>query len=132
MDVATFEDLIDRLGDDLSRWPDDQRLAAVQLLTVSVEAKALHEEASTLRQALATPTVRAPQGLVDRIVTAAAKLPREHSLPGAEPNDAPDSGEPAQQGKVLPALLLALCLLSALASSALMLDEPGWVVGRLL
>ena len=28
MDVATFEDLIDRLGEDLSRWPDDQRLAA--------------------------------------------------------------------------------------------------------
>ena len=77
MDVATFEDLIDRLGDDLSRWPDDQRLVAVQLLASSAEARALYEEASAVRRALSAPPVRAPAGLVDRIVIAAAKLPRE-------------------------------------------------------
>jgi hypothetical protein len=29
MDIAEFEDLIDRLGEDLSRWPAGQRQAAV-------------------------------------------------------------------------------------------------------
>ncbi len=70
MDVATFEDLIDRLGEDLSRWPDDQRLAAVQLLASSAEARVLYEQASAVRKALAAPPVRAPAGLIDRIVTA--------------------------------------------------------------
>ncbi|MGF6306715.1 hypothetical protein ABIB82_000862 [Bradyrhizobium sp. i1.8.4] len=133
MDVATFEDLIDRLGEDLSRWPDDQRLAAVQLLASSVEARTLYEEASAVRRALAAPPVRAPKGLVDRIVTAAAKLPQE-KLPqeptaGQAPsedqsNDAQGPGESAPHGKVLPALLLALCLLPALAPPVLMLGEP--------
>src|SRR5579883_1160048 len=58
MDVAMFEDLIDRLGEDLSRWPDDQRLAAEQLLATSVAARTLHEEACVLRKALSGPPVR--------------------------------------------------------------------------
>lgn len=138
MDVATFEDLIDRLGEDLSRWPDDQRLAAVQLLASSAEARTLYEQASAVRRALAAPPVRAPKGLADRIVTAAAQLPQrelpqedlpqasgsEPASPDAQPNDAQGPGESAQQGKVLPALLLALCLLPALAPPALMLGEP--------
>ncbi|WP_342727794.1 hypothetical protein AAFG07_14060 [Bradyrhizobium sp. B097] len=133
MDVATFEDLIDRLGEDLSRWPDDQRLAAVQLLASSAEARTLYEEASALRRALTAPPVRAPKGLVDRIVTAAAKLPQqalsevaapEPTQSEEQPNDAQAPGDAAQQGKVLPALLLALCLLPALAPPALMLGEP--------
>ena len=133
MDVATFEDLIDRLGEDLSRWPDDQRLAAVQLLASSVEARTLYEQASAVRRALAAPPVRAPKGLVDRIATAAAKLPQqappevaapEPTLSEEQPNDAQAPGDAAQQGKVLPALLLALCLLPALAPPALMLGEP--------
>ncbi|WP_343206174.1 hypothetical protein [Bradyrhizobium sp. OHSU_III] len=124
MDVATFEDLIDRLGEDLSRWPDDQRLAAVQLLASSAEARTLYEEASAIRRALTAPPVRAPNGLADRIVTAAAKLPREPAAPDDQPSDAEGSGESAPQGKVLPALLLALCLLPALTPPALMLAEP--------
>lgn len=143
MDVATFEDLIDRLGEDLSRWPDGQRLAAVQLLASSAEARTLYEQASAVRRALAAPPVRAPKGLADRIVTAAAQLPQrelpqedlpQEDLPQAsgsepasseaQPNDAQGPGESSQQGKVLPALLLALCLLPALAPPALMLGEP--------
>lgn len=133
MDVATFEDLIDRLGEDLSRWPDDQRLAAVQLLASSAEARTLYEAASAVRRALTAPPVRAPKGLLDRIVTAAAKLPQqelpqepasEPSAPEEQPNDAQAQGDSAQPGKVLPALLLALCLLPALAPPALMLGEP--------
>jgi len=133
MDVATFEDLIDRLGEDLSRWPDDQRLAAVHLLASSAEARTLYEAASAVRRALAAPPVRVPKGLVDRIVTAAAKLPQEKlpqepasepAPPEDRPNDAQVPGESAQHGKVLPALLLALCLLPALAPPALLLGEP--------
>lgn len=126
MDFATFEDLIDRLGEDLSHWPDDQRLAAVQLLASSAEARALYEEASAVRRALAAPPVRAPAGLLDRIVTAAAKLPKQPAAPPEDTaQDAQPSDEPAPGGKVLPALLLAFCLLPALAPASLMLDEPG-------
>ncbi|WP_363323422.1 hypothetical protein [uncultured Bradyrhizobium sp.] len=133
MDVATFEDLIDRLGEDLSRWPDDQRLAAVQLLASSAEARTLYEQASAVRRALTVPPVRAPKGLLDRIVTAAAKLPQQElpqepasgpASPEEQPNDAQAQGDSAQQGKVLGALLLALCVLPALAPPALMLGEP--------
>lgn len=124
MDIATFEDLIDRLGEDLSCWPDDQRLAAVQLLASSAEARTLYEEASALRQALKAPPVRAPAGLVDRIAAAAAKLPQQPAAVADEPKAAEASDETVPAGKVLPALLLALCLLPALAPPAL-LDEPG-------
>ncbi|MCP1968011.1 hypothetical protein [Bradyrhizobium elkanii] len=128
MDVATFEDLIDRLGEDLSRWPDDLRVAAVQLLASSAEARTLYEEASAVRRALAAPPVRAPKGLADRIVTAAAKLPQKPISGPApaddQPNDAQAPGRSAPQGKVLPALLLALCLLPAMTPPALMLGEP--------
>jgi hypothetical protein len=131
MDVATFEDLIDRLGENLSRWPDDQRLAAEQLLASSAEARTLHEEAVAVRRALAAPPVRAPQGLVDRIVTAAAKLPAEPAASDDEPAD-PSRDETLQPGKVLPALLLAIWLLPALAAPASMLDETGLSIGLLL
>jgi len=131
MDAATFEDLIDRLGDDLSRWPDDQRLAAVQLLASSAEARTLYEAASTVRRALAAPAVRAPKGLVDRIVTAAAKLPRDPAAPDNAPSDA-KPGVSVHPGKVLPALLLAFCLLPALSAPALMPDQPGLPLSLLL
>jgi len=34
MDVSEFEDLIDRLGEDMSHWPDGQRVAAEELLAI--------------------------------------------------------------------------------------------------
>jgi hypothetical protein len=74
MDVSEFEDLIDRLGDDMSRWPDDRRAAAEVLLGSSHEALRLLEDARTLRNALAGPPVRAPSGLADRIVNVASRL----------------------------------------------------------
>ncbi|WP_426443195.1 hypothetical protein [Bradyrhizobium genosp. P] len=104
MDVATFEDLIDRLGEDLSRWPDDWRLPAMQLLASSAEARALYEESSMVRRALAAPPVRAPAGLVDRIVFAAAKLPREPAAPEDQSKDAEAPAESVHPGKALPAL----------------------------
>ncbi|MCS3762683.1 hypothetical protein ML401_27900 [Bradyrhizobium sp. 62B] len=84
MDVTEFEELIDRLGEDLSRWPEDRRVAAQELLARSPAAQALLEEARTLRRALAAPTVRAPAGLADRIVAAAAKMKDDAAEPRTE------------------------------------------------
>lgn len=84
MDVTEFEELIDRLGEDLSRWPDDRRVPAEELLAHSAAARALLEEARTLRQALATPPVRAPSGLADRIFAAAAKMKGDTVEPRTE------------------------------------------------
>jgi hypothetical protein len=95
MDVSEFEDLIDRLGEDTSRWPDGQRVGADELLASSEAARTLLEEARTLRQALAAPAVRAPAGLVDRIFTA-AKLNAE--APRAEDEKASDPAGVAHPG----------------------------------
>jgi hypothetical protein len=74
MDVNAFEDLIDRLGEDMSCWPEAECAAAEQLLASSGEARALLEEACALRRLLAGPPIRAPAGLADRIAAAAARL----------------------------------------------------------
>ncbi|HEV2159058.1 hypothetical protein [Bradyrhizobium sp.] len=84
MDVTEFEELIDRLGEDLSRWPDDRRLPAEALLAQSSAAQALLDEARILRQALAAPAIRAPKGLADRIVAAAAKMKDDTAEPRTE------------------------------------------------
>ena len=115
MDVREFEDLIDRMGEDLSRWPDAQRVAALELLASSADARVLHDEARTLRQVLASPPVRAPAGLADRIVAAAGKLKAD---PVAAPADTETTTEPGAAGpsaKMLPVLLLAIYLLPLLA-----------------
>jgi hypothetical protein len=80
MDAVMFEDLIDRLGEDLSRWPSDQRLAAEQLLATSAAARTLYEEARMLRKALNAAPVGAPAGLADRIAAAAGRLKVELAL----------------------------------------------------
>ncbi|MCP3387309.1 hypothetical protein NLM27_00750 [Bradyrhizobium sp. CCGB12] len=84
MDVTEFEELIDRLGEDLSLWPDDRRSPAEDLLAQSSAAQALLEEARALRHALAAPPVRAPAGLADRIVAAAAKMNDDTAEPRIE------------------------------------------------
>ncbi len=126
MDVREFEDLIDRLGEDLSRWPDAQRLAAEELLASSAEARDLHDDARVLRQVLASPPVRAPAGLADRIVAAASKLTAEPATPPTNAETTTESGAAVQPGKVLPVLLLALCLWPMLAMTTIEQgDEPG-------
>ncbi|QOZ51123.1 hypothetical protein [Bradyrhizobium sp. CCBAU 53338] len=84
MDVTEFEELIDQLGEDLSRWPDDRRLPAEELLKHSSAAQASLEEMRVLRRALAAPPVRAPAGLVDRIAAAAAKMKSDTAEPRTE------------------------------------------------
>lgn len=83
MDVTEFEELIDRLGEDLSLWPDDRRLPAEELLARSSTAQALLEEARTLRQALAAPPVRAPAA------SPTASLPPPRKRKATLPSPAP-------------------------------------------
>lgn len=116
MDVKEFEDLIDRLGEDFSSWPEAQRLAAAELLASSAEARELHDDARTLREALAGPPVRAPAGLADRIAAAARRLKPEVATPTAEHEAATDSGDAVPAGKVLPVLLLSFIVWFLLAT----------------
>ena len=96
MDVTEFEDLIDRLGEDLTRWPEELRLAGEALLAASSEARALVEEARSIREALAASPVRAPAGLADRIAAAAAQQPAEPDAPSPEGEPKPDSADITQ------------------------------------
>lgn len=68
MDIPEFEDLLERLGDDLSTWPADRRDQAASLLRSSEQARAALAEAQQLRNALRSISTPAPAGLVDRIM----------------------------------------------------------------
>lgn len=68
MDVAEFEDLLGRHGENVSLWPDSRRAEAIALLRTSEQARALIADAELLRRALQAEPVRAPEGLVDRIM----------------------------------------------------------------
>lgn len=68
MDEGRFQDLVDRLGENTSRWPDDDRLAADALLMRSAKARAIQEEAAMLRAAFESlPRPSARPGLAARI-----------------------------------------------------------------
>ncbi|MGJ5101600.1 hypothetical protein ACQR2D_24335 [Bradyrhizobium sp. HKCCYLRH2057] len=83
MDVREFEDLIDRLGQDLSQWPAEQRQSATDLLASSPDAERLLAEARLVRQALASTPIRAPSGLAARIVAAAGQATSEQTAPAS-------------------------------------------------
>jgi hypothetical protein len=68
MDVPEFEDLLGRLGDDLTQWPASRQHDAAALLRVSETARAALAEARLLRVALRAEPVPAPAGLIDRIM----------------------------------------------------------------
>jgi len=69
MDLAEFEDLVDRLGEDISAWPEPARTDARSLLAQSQEAREVLAAAHDMRVGLGRDqTVRAPAGLVDRIM----------------------------------------------------------------
>ena len=74
MDLPEFEDLLGRHGDDLSNWPKDRQAAAEALLQSSKQARAALAEAQRLRSALQSTPVRAPAGLVDRIMGKVRRL----------------------------------------------------------
>jgi hypothetical protein len=85
MNVVEFEDLLDRLGDDLASWPLDRQNEARVLLAQSAEAKELLREAQAMRGLLARPPVSAPAGLADRIMTQAARAPAVTKAPEKRP-----------------------------------------------
>ncbi|XUM21825.1 hypothetical protein ACRAVF_32155 [Bradyrhizobium oligotrophicum S58] len=90
MDVREFEDLIGRLGEDISRWPAEQRQSAADLLASSSEADRLLSEARLIREALSSPPVSAPAGLASRILAAANRVTQEEA--STAPADAHQPG----------------------------------------
>jgi hypothetical protein len=70
MNVAEFENLLDRLGDEIAGWPASQREAADLLLSSSAPARRLLDEARQLRRALSAPAIATPAGLTGRIMAA--------------------------------------------------------------
>ncbi|AMN39089.1 hypothetical protein [Rhodoplanes sp. Z2-YC6860] len=81
MDIVEFEDLLDRLGEDISTWPVDKQRPAAKLLSESSEAQDLIRDAMALRGLMARPPISAPSGLSERIFERAASLqePRKES-----------------------------------------------------
>ncbi|UZE49964.1 hypothetical protein ONR75_04065 [Rhodopseudomonas sp. P2A-2r] len=120
MDDAEFEDLLGRLGDDLAQWPAPQQDAAAILLRSSEKARTALAEARRLRAALQSAPVRAPAGLLDRIVQKARQSDTDGSKDAAsETDDAPPT---APKGS---ALVLALCLLGGVFTGDLPGPEAG-------
>lgn len=102
MDLAEFEDLLGRLGEDLARWPAPQQDAAALLLRSSEPARAALAEARRLREALRADPVRAPAGLLDRIMQKARQS--DATKDESKPDDTPPTPPKGS------ALILALCL----------------------
>lgn len=90
MDLAEFEDLVDRFGDDIGRWPPERRAAAQAYLATSDAARALLRQAAGVRQMFETaPRPMAPPDLAARILARAAAEPP----PAAPPSAAGRSGQ---------------------------------------
>jgi hypothetical protein len=89
MDLAEFEDLLDRQGDDFSCWSSEQQRAALVLLADSNEAKALLQEAQAMRLLLSGAPIHAPKGFADRVVTQAL----QQSPPNANAKKQQDFGQ---------------------------------------
>lgn len=95
MSIADFQDLIDRCGHDLSRWPDGVRQAGTHLLSISPDAQAIQAAARELAAlAKAEPPVKAPAGLAARIVATALAAGAEAA---ATDGDAPPSPDGRQR-----------------------------------
>jgi hypothetical protein len=80
MNVADFEDLLERLGDDMSTWPAPQQQSAAALLRSSDEARLVLDEATRLRRVLAAPPIRASAGLTDQIMQAVSPAASEAAV----------------------------------------------------
>jgi len=130
MNVADFEDLLDRLGDDMSTWPAPQQQSAATLLRSSDEARRTLDEARRLRRALSAAPIRARAGLTDRIM---------QGIPGAvsKPAVAPAHFARGWNSRLAflvsprsPGLILAVCFLIGIFVGiypSLLPDEPSRV-----
>jgi hypothetical protein len=93
MDLPEFEDLLGRLGEDLSTWPAPQHDAANALLGTSEKARHALADAVLLREALRTEPTRAPAGLAERILRRAREM--EQPLSATSDKTADDGDHPA-------------------------------------
>ncbi len=74
MDNAQFRDWVERHGADIAVWPEALRADATAWLSRSIEARHLVESHQALDSALRSlPEIRAPRGLVDRIMARATE-----------------------------------------------------------
>jgi hypothetical protein len=128
MNITEFEDLLDRLGEDMSTWPAPLQQAAAVLLGSSDQARGLLEETRLMRQALAGTPIRAPAGLADRIVVG-VRQPAPESA--AAPLRSLSIGNGAlgslKSPRPLP-LAFAACFLAGIIvgiSPSLLPDEPS-------
>jgi hypothetical protein len=128
MNIAEFEDLLDRLGEDMSTWPAPLQQAAAVLLRSSDEARGLLEETRLMRRALAGTPIRAPAGLADRIMLGGRQPASE---PAAAPLRALSSGNGALVSLKSPrplTLPFAACFLAGILvgiSPSFLPDEPS-------
>jgi hypothetical protein len=124
MDVAEFEELIDRLGEDVRRWPSPDREAALVLLRNSAPARNVLGRAEELRRLLAAPPqIKAPAGLADRIVAKAGRLERRAPGYRATATAAPPPYLWSWIPPLRPAIALSLCFAFGL-SIGLLPDGP--------
>lgn len=81
MTLDAFDDALLRYGSDLTRWPDDKRRRAEQLLAADAGARDLlaAEQAMTATAAAALDVPMAPAQVAARVATAVAAR-RERSL----------------------------------------------------
>ncbi|WP_367142014.1 hypothetical protein [Rhodoplanes sp.] len=130
MDIDDFEDQVDRLGEDVSAWPEPSRTQALALLKASAEAREVLAEAAALRKALGPdPTVRAPESLTDRILAAAREADAVPQVGSSRAVRPPANRWRAAFAAVLghplrPAIVLSACFLLGLVSSLLTADQP--------
>jgi hypothetical protein len=81
MTLQRFKDLVEAYGAEPARWPEDERIAALELLERSAEARAAMEEAQALDRLLdLSPSTAVTPALQERIL--AALPPRSQSASG--------------------------------------------------
>jgi hypothetical protein len=129
MNITEFEDLLDRLGEDMSTWPAPLQQAAAVLLGSSDQARGLLEETRLMRRALAGTQIRAPAGLADRIMLGSRQPASEPAA--AAPLRSLSSGNGAlvslKSPRPLP-LAFAACFLAGILvgiSPSLLPDGPS-------
>jgi hypothetical protein len=136
MNVADFEDLLDRLGDDMSIWPAPQQQSAADLLRSSDDARRVLDEARRLRRALSAAPIRARAGLTDRIMQAVPQTVPKPAATPAQLSRGWHRGLAFLASPHSPGLILAVCFLigifvglypSLLPDEASRTDFPGFL-----
>jgi hypothetical protein len=85
MNESAFQDMLDRLGDDLKSWPADERDEAEVLLQASAQARRVFNEAKRLRAAFAElPKPLVPQDFLSRMLARIEILEQAQTATPAE------------------------------------------------